>query len=217
MLKMGWIRELDGDYVFISKNSMYDLYGLNKKLKTFKCKIIVSKEESIKDIITKLSCKLIEWNIKKQQNCIDLKKRNVSYLINSKVSDSDKAGKTPHVKRRLFNPKEKARLREYNPMRFRYSASEHQTTSLSSHGFARVLNVSLAAANRLKSQMVALGLISIERRYKHRKVSPLGRVRFDFLKSEGLVPGNKFCKNMKMFTRISDGISINYNLCLKEY
>lgn len=211
MRELGWIKEVNGDYIFISKNEMYGLYDLDLKKRTFKCKILTSSDDSIKNIITKLSSKLIEWNIKKQQNCINLKEKYVRYLINSRVSESDDVNSRPHVKRSPVSRKEKARLRSLRKSHRMGFVSEQKTTSLSSYGFSRVLNVSLSAANRLKSQMISLNLISVQSRYKSRDISYGAIQRMSILRSQGLAPVNKFCKNMKMFTRISDAISINYN------
>ena len=140
MVDAGWIREDGGDYIFISKQELYHILRLPLTRISFKCRILISVTESIRDIISKLASKILEANLHRQDFLYRLR-RSFSYSSNSKGVF---VGKYTNNSPQKFLP-----------------MSAAVKIVLSSTGFGNIVGASKSTGNRLKLNMVRLGLIAV--------------------------------------------------------
>ena len=207
MLKLGWIKMSGKNFVFISKNEMYKMYDLKRNLMTFKCRIEIDLNESISNIITKLHSKTIELCLKKQQFLLDIKDKA---LYSNKTSNGEiqwKGDKVFFLKRRRIIAKKR---RSLTHVRYEARYRNERETSLSSLGFAKFLNTSVASANRLKKSMSNLSLIEVKQRYDvvRENVSTAVKKRFIVAKQLGNVPSNMLIMGNNIVVRRCDVIKM---------
>lgn len=145
MKKLGWIREENGDYIFITKNQLYVKLGLTRALMTFKCCLILDVSDSTSDIVNKLASKLIEANLKRQKFLKGVKKRYLSNRLNEHCDD----------KGNTFT----SVINEPVP------TSEAFRPTLSCKRMGELFGLSKSMAWQIKNSLVSMGIISVEPNY----------------------------------------------------